>query len=104
MKALLADMPQLFEWTLADDTPLANAETKQWLKDQAVLPGAEPAPARPAAPPAAAPRPRRRHSIGPAPPRRWSGPPQDGQGGEPAPPDAYDLAWKRHAADAPGKP
>jgi len=27
----LADLPQLSEWTLTDDTPTANAETQAWL-------------------------------------------------------------------------
>jgi type VI secretion system protein ImpA len=88
LKALLADMPYLLQWTLADDTPVANAETVQWLKDQGVLPGPSTEPEAP--PPAAA----------PAPPQNWYPPPppvdrtpQD-ESGEPAPPDAYDLAME----------
>lgn len=88
LKALLADMPYLLQWTLADDTPVANAETVQWFKDQGVLPGPSPEPEPPA--PAAA----------PAPPQNWYPPPppvertpQD-ESGEPAPPDAYALAME----------
>jgi type VI secretion system protein ImpA len=32
VRALLADLPQLPQWTLADDTPTANADTQTWLK------------------------------------------------------------------------
>jgi type VI secretion system protein ImpA len=35
VKALLADLPKLPEWTLSDDTPTANAETQAWLKELA---------------------------------------------------------------------
>ncbi|MCU1259122.1 MAG: ImpA domain protein, partial [Bryobacterales bacterium] len=31
VKALVKDLPSLPEWTLADDTPTANAETQAWL-------------------------------------------------------------------------
>ncbi|MGH7247479.1 MAG: type VI secretion system protein TssA, partial [Pseudomonadota bacterium] len=33
LKALLADLPNLAGWSLADDTPVANAETQAWLKE-----------------------------------------------------------------------
>src|SRR5204863_6628708 len=33
LRALLADVPQLPQWTLADDTPTANPETQAWLKE-----------------------------------------------------------------------
>jgi type VI secretion system protein ImpA len=33
LRSLLADMPKLPDWTLADDTPTANAETQAWLKE-----------------------------------------------------------------------
>jgi type VI secretion system protein ImpA len=33
LRSLLADLPQLSQWTLADDTPTANAETQAWLKE-----------------------------------------------------------------------
>lgn len=33
VRSLLADLPQLPQWTLADDTPTANAETQAWLKE-----------------------------------------------------------------------
>lgn len=32
LRALLADLPDLPQWTLTDDTPTANAETQAWLK------------------------------------------------------------------------
>ena len=35
LKALLADLPKLPEWTLSDDTPTANAETRAWLTEVA---------------------------------------------------------------------
>jgi type VI secretion system protein ImpA len=50
VRALLADYPKLYEMTLMDDTPTANAETMEWLKEQVIPPpppplAAEPAPA-----------------------------------------------------------
>jgi type VI secretion system protein ImpA len=53
LKALIADLPGLPEWTLADDTPAANSETRQWLSEQGLLPVPPPqdplpAPAEPA--------------------------------------------------------
>jgi type VI secretion system protein ImpA len=38
LRSLLADVPKLPEWTLADDTPTANAETQAWLKEVTVPP------------------------------------------------------------------
>jgi len=38
LRSLLADMPKLPEWTLADDTPTANAETQAWLKEVTAAP------------------------------------------------------------------
>jgi len=35
LRALLADLPGLPEWTLSDDTPTANAETRAWLEEVA---------------------------------------------------------------------
>jgi len=40
MRGLLADYPQMLEWTLDDDTPVANAETLNWFKEH-VNPAAE---------------------------------------------------------------
>jgi type VI secretion system protein ImpA len=88
LKALLTDMPLLLQWTLADDTPVANAETVQWFKDQGVFPGAEPPP-EPEPPADTAPVPKAQPEWYPPPPMERT--PQDGSG-EPAPPDAYDLA------------
>jgi type VI secretion system protein ImpA len=97
LKALLADMPFLLEWSLADDTPVANAETMAWLKEMALLPGAEPElglvpepePA-PELPPAPVPVAQPDWYPPPPPPSRTS----QEEGGEPAPPDAYDLAME----------
>jgi type VI secretion system protein ImpA len=41
LRALLADVPQLPQWTLADDTPTANPETQSWLKE-IIAPPAQP--------------------------------------------------------------
>ncbi len=38
LRGILADYPQFLEWTLADDTPTANAETLNWLRDQVLPP------------------------------------------------------------------
>lgn len=38
LRALLADLPQLLDSTLMDDTPTANAETRAWLRSTIVLP------------------------------------------------------------------
>ena len=40
LRSLLADLPQLPQWTLADDTPTANAETQAWLKQVTAPPQA----------------------------------------------------------------
>jgi type VI secretion system protein ImpA len=55
LKALVADLPQLLDATLMDDTPAANAETRAWLKSlsQGAPPPAATAEA-PATPPAPA--------------------------------------------------
>ena len=84
LKSLLADVPQLLEWTLADDTPVANPETVAWLKERGLLPGAE-TEAVPAPPP-----PIWYPPAGPA----GSGPAAAGADGEPVPPDAYELAMQ----------
>jgi type VI secretion system protein ImpA len=41
LRALLADVPLLPQWTLADDTPTANPETQAWLKE-IIAPPAQP--------------------------------------------------------------
>jgi type VI secretion system protein ImpA len=81
LKALLSDFPQMTQWTLADDTPAANAETLQWLEENFLLPGATPPPPPPA----------QQEWIAPPPPERVVSETADG---EPAPPDAYDLAME----------
>jgi type VI secretion system protein ImpA len=91
LRSLLADLPQLVQWTLADDTPTANPETMQWLKDQNALPGMLPSPAVVEAP----------ETV------RWSPPPDaESEAGQPAPPDPYDLAMEAartgHVEDALG--
>jgi type VI secretion system protein ImpA len=40
VRSLLADLPQLPQWTLADDTPTANADTQAWLKEVTAPAGA----------------------------------------------------------------
>lgn len=42
LRSLLADLPQLPALTLMDDTPVANAETQQWLRAQGLLGAHEP--------------------------------------------------------------
>jgi type VI secretion system protein ImpA len=39
LRALLADVPQLIDMTLMDDTPTANAETRAWLRAQVLTEG-----------------------------------------------------------------
>jgi len=75
LRALLTDYPGLLDMTLMDDTPTANAETTNWLKAE-VLAGvsAAPAPAPSYAPPPMA------------------AAPVESEPGEPAPPDAWELA------------
>jgi len=99
LRSLLADLPQMVQWTLADDTPTANPETLQWLKDQNVLPGSPEQPVAVAAP---------------EPPvqARWIPPPMPapveagGETGEPLPPEPFDLAMQAartgHVEDALG--
>ena len=41
MRSLLADLPQLIEMTLMDDTPTANVETRAWLRGNDLLPRAD---------------------------------------------------------------
>lgn len=73
VRSLLADLPQLPQWTLADDTPTANAETQAWLKE--VM-----APAQPADAFAAMPAVEMSHAA------------ENGAGGDAAPPDAFQVA------------
>ena len=40
VRSLVADLPQLPQWTLADDTPTANADTQAWLKEVTASPQA----------------------------------------------------------------
>lgn len=96
LKSLLADVPHLLDWSLADDTPVANAETIQWLRDQGALtpPASQGESFEAAAPPSPPPPPP------PPPPQVWYPPPEavaptsaSGEG-EPTPPDAYDLAME----------
>jgi type VI secretion system protein ImpA len=77
LRALLADYPDLPSMTLMDDTPVANAETVAWIKES-VGASAAPAPALDAAIPI---------------PLATETPRSDGSG-EPAPPDAYEIATK----------
>jgi type VI secretion system protein ImpA len=40
LRALLTERPQILEWTLMDDTPTANAETRAWIRDAVMAPAA----------------------------------------------------------------
>lgn len=75
VRALLADIPELRNWTMMDDTPTANAETQAWL-DQII---AEAGGAAAASAPAPV---MREHDEEEA----------QAAHGEAAPPDSYDLA------------
>ena len=72
LRSLLADMPKLPEWTLADDTPTANAETQTWLKEVT-------APPQPA-------------NGFQAMPSMDDGKPASESAGESAPPDSFQVA------------
>jgi type VI secretion system protein ImpA len=74
VRALLADYPKLSEMTLMDDTPTANAETVEWLKEQVIPP--PPAPPAPPLPP----------------PEPVIAPPVHATNGAPAGPDIFELA------------
>ena len=41
LRSLLADRPQILDWTLMDDTPTANAETRAWIRDAVMAPHSE---------------------------------------------------------------
>jgi type VI secretion system protein ImpA len=73
LQALLKSYPQLPEWTLADDTPTANGETRAWLQ-QEIMPA-------PPEPPAA-----------PEPQPAWSAPAAQAEPREPGLPDVEQLA------------
>ncbi len=81
LKALLADYPQLPEYTMMDDTATANAETLAWIQE--VIP---PPPPVEAVPPPAEPE---LESV-----YRYMEPepPAESAAGEPPPPDAFELA------------
>src|SRR5260370_40876723 len=76
LRSLLADLPQLPQWTLADDTPTANPETQAWLKEVA-------APAQP--------------GNGLAMPAMQEA---DSASGEARPPDAFQLAMEAAGSGA----
>lgn len=73
VRSLLADLPQLPQWTLADDTPTANAETQAWLKEIAT-------PSQPA------------DTFSALPAMGMTAAGSNGAGGEAAPPDAFQIA------------
>lgn len=83
LRALLADYPDLPGWSLSDDTPVANAETQAWLREE-ILPAQSEAAA-----------------VGEscAPPPRWEETVFE-EGGE-QPPDAYALALEALRAGRP---
>ncbi len=68
VRALLADLPRLPQWEFSDETPVASAETHNWLKQLA-------APEPPQLPPAS-----------------FDGPEESSGSGESAPPDTFTLA------------
>ena len=74
LRTLLADLPQLPQWTLMDDTPTANAETQTWIRD-VVLPSGSSTPSSSAS-----------HSFAEPEEEATAVP------GEPVPPDTYTLA------------
>ena len=74
VRALLVDYPKLTEMTLMDDTPTANAETMEWLKEQVIPP-----PPPPPAPP-------------PPPPEPVIAPVRASSNGEPGAPDVFEIA------------
>jgi type VI secretion system protein ImpA len=45
LRCLLRDVPQLLDATLMDDTPTANAKTREWIKEIMAEPGGAPPPA-----------------------------------------------------------
>ena len=79
LKALLADYPQLPEFTMMDDTATANAETMAWIQE--VIPPVEAAPSAPE------PEPEVESAY-----RYVEHEPEAQGASEPAPPDAFELA------------
>lgn len=77
LRALLADYPELPNWSLSDDTPAANAETQAWLKEEILPAPAEQAPVEETYTP---------------PPPRWEEAPAEEAAEQP--PDAYALAME----------
>ena len=67
LKGLIADIPQLLDATLMDETPAANAETRAWLVSLTQQPAAQTQPADGAHPPASS------NGLG----SRWPGQPTD---------------------------
>lgn len=83
LRCLLKDIPDLLNMTLMDDTPTANAETVAWIRENILPPETEPQPQ--AETPVEA--------YMPAPPIET--PAQaEAASGEPAPPDAFELAME----------
>jgi type VI secretion system protein ImpA len=68
LKALVADIPQLLDATLMDDTPAANSETRAWLKSLSQAPSDQAPPVEPATRAAAS-----SDGLG----SRWPGQPSD---------------------------
>jgi len=75
LRSLLADLPQLPQWTLADDTPTANPETQAWLKEIIAPPQAPDA-------------------FSAMAPVETPKAESNGTGGESAPPDAFQVAME----------
>jgi type VI secretion system protein ImpA len=95
LKCLLDDLPQLWDANLLDDTPVANTETRTWLRqlgDKPFVSASAAAPAEGTAEPAA--------EGNPAPP---SAPPIAPPHWPARPPDAYELAQDALKAGRPQK-
>ena len=75
LRSLLADLPQLPQWTLADDTPTANPETQAWLKEVAAPPPST-------------------NGFQPMPAMDDGKPAESGTAGEAAPPDPFQVAME----------
>lgn len=84
LKALLQDMPDMLSMTLMDDTPVANAETQEWIRQNVLPPPPEPAPA-------AEPEPEPVVDYSSY-YQQESSQESDQSSGEPLPPDAFQLA------------
>ncbi|MFN7939296.1 MAG: type VI secretion system protein TssA [Bryobacteraceae bacterium] len=86
LKSLLQDMPDLLNMTLTDDTPVANAETMNWIKENILPPPPEPEPVQEESQSYYEPEPE------PMPVFRYEA--AEGQPEAERPPDAFELAMQ----------